>query len=59
MDMTSTYSEEPLKLLNKPQLIKFLLDLKHQSNESINMPTDEMELLNKNFSKFESEVIRI
>ena len=57
--MTSTYSEESLKPLNKPQLIKFLLDLKHQSNESINMPTDEMELLNKNFSKFESEVIRI
>ena len=47
MDIASNYAGESLKPLHKTQLIKFILDRKHQSNESVNKPTDMIKLLKK------------
>ena len=55
--MASNCTEELLKFYNKQQLIKLLLEVQQQSNETISRLPNEMKLLKENCKKLESDIL--
>ena len=54
--MASNYTEESLKSYNKQQLIKTILKVQQESNETIIKLTNEIKLLKENHKKLESDI---
>ena len=54
--MTSAYTEETLRALNKNQIIDLFLKVQEQPNTTIASLTVEIKSLNENFQKLESDV---
>ena len=54
--MTGVYIEDPLKALNKTQLIDLFLKMQDQTNSIIDSLMVEMKDLNNNFKRLESNI---